>query len=329
MQRREFITLLGGAAAWPLAAWAQGSQQTRRVSVLLGLGEKDPEAIGRVRAFRVAMRDLGWIEGRNVQIEYRFAGTNLELIDKHVAEVVRLAPDVIVAHSTPVMAVLRPATSTIPIIFAMLNDPIGQGFVSNLAHPGGNITGFSFIDSEIVGKWINLLGDVKPNLSRVALMFNPDSAPNFDAYLRSFKALPQQSSVAVEAVHVRSVAEVESAVAKLGREPGSGLIAASDIFILAVRGAILKAADQHRVPLISPYRQFVIEGSLMSYGPDTADIFRRSASYVDRILKGEPPGGLPVQAPVKFELVVNLKTAKALGLSPPESFVLLADEVIE
>ncbi|MFZ0068356.1 MAG: ABC transporter substrate-binding protein [Pseudolabrys sp.] len=329
MQRREFITLLGGAAAWPLAAWAQGSQQMRRVSVLLGLGEKDPEALGRVRAFRVAMRDLGWIEGRNVQIEYRFAGTNLELIDKHVAEVIRLAPDVIVAHSTPVMAVLRPATSTIPIVFAMLNDPIGQGVIASLSHPGRNITGFSFIDSEIVGKWINLLGDVKPNLSRVALMFNPDSAPNFDAYLRSYKALPQQSSVVVEAVHVRSVAEVESAVAKLGREPGSGLIAASDIFIVAVRGAILKAADQHRVPLISPYRQFVIEGSLMSYGPDTADIFRRSASYVDRILKGEPPGNLPVQSPVKFELVVNLKAAKALGLAPPESFVLLADEVIE
>jgi putative ABC transport system substrate-binding protein len=211
----------------------------------------------------------------------------------------------------------------------MLNDPIGQGIISSLSHPGGNITGFSFVESEIVGKWINLLGDVKPNLSRVALMFNPDSAPNFDVYLRSFKALPQQTSVEVEAVHVRNVAEVELAVAKLGREPGSGLIAASDIFILAVRGAILKAVDQQRVPLVSPYRQFVTEGSLMSYGPDTSDIFRRSASYVDRILKGEPTGNLPVQSPVKFELVVNLKTAKALGLSPPESFLLLADEVIE
>jgi putative ABC transport system substrate-binding protein len=181
----------------------------------------------------------------------------------------------------------------------------------------------------MVGKWVNLLGDVKPNLSRVALMFNPDSAPNFDVYLRSFKALPQQTSVEIEAAHVRSVAEVELAIARLGREPGSGLIAASDIFILAVRGAILKAADQNRVPLISPYRQFVTEGSLMSYGPDTADIFRRSASYVDRILKGEQPGNLPAQSPVKFELVVNLKTAKALGLSIRDSFIQLADEVIE
>jgi len=275
------------------------------------------------------MRDLGWIEGRNVQIEYRFAETNLELINKHVAEMVRLAPDVIVANSTPVMTRLRSATSTIPIVFAMLNDPVGQGFVPNLSHPGGNITGFSFVESEIVGKWVNFLGDVKPGLSRVALMFNPDTAPYFDVYLRSFNASPKQSSVEVEAVHVRSVAEVELAVAKLGREPGSGLIAASDVFILTVRGAILKAADQHRVPLISPYRQFVIEGSLMSYGPDTADIFRRSASYVDRILKGEPPGNLPAQSPVKFELVVNLKTARTLGLSPRESFLLLADEVIE
>jgi putative tryptophan/tyrosine transport system substrate-binding protein len=297
--------------------------------MLLGLAEKDPEAINRVKAFRLGMRDLGWIEGRNVQIEYRFAGTSLESINKNVAELVRLTPDVIVAHSTAVMVALRPATSTIPIVIAMVNDPVNQGFISNLAHPGGNITGFSFIESDIVGKWMNLLGDVKPNLSRVALMFNPDTVPYFDTFLQSFNASPKQTSVEVEAVHVRSVAEVELAVAKLGREPRSGLIAASDIFILAVRGAILKAADQHRVPLISPYRQFVTEGSLMSYGPDPADIFRRSASYVDRVLKGESPGNLPVQSPNKFELVVNLKTAKTLGLSIRESFLLLADEVIE
>ena len=330
MRRREFITLLGGAsAAWPFAAHAQQPERMRRVSMLLGLAEKDPEAIGRVKAFRLGMRDLGWIEGRNVEIEYRFAGTNLESINRHVAELVRLAPDVIVAHSTPVMAVLRPATSTIPIVFVLVNDPVSQGFISSLAHPGRNITGFSFIDFEIVGKWINLLRDVKPNVSRVALMFNPDTAPYYDVYLRSFKALPQQTSVEVQAAQVRSVAEVDLAVAELGREPGSGLIAASDPYILAVRGAILKAADQHRVPVISPYRQFVIEGSLMSYGPDTADIFRRSSSYVDRILKGESPANLPAQSPNKFELVVNLKVAKALGLSVRESFLLLADEVIE
>ncbi|HSY26050.1 MAG TPA: ABC transporter substrate-binding protein, partial [Burkholderiaceae bacterium] len=302
MQRRAFITLVGGAAAtWPLAARAQRTDRMRTVSMLLGLAEKDPEAINRVKAFRLGMRDLGWIEGRNVQIDYRFTAANPESIDKNVAEVVRLAPDVIVVNSSAVMVALRPATSTIPIVFAVVSDPVSQGFISNLAHPGGNITGFSFIESDMVGKWVNLLGDVKPNLSRVALMFNPDSVPYFDVYLRSFKALPQQISVDVEAVHVRSVADVELAVTKLGREPGSGLIAGADAFILAVRGAILKAADQHRVTVISPYRQFVVEGSLMSYGPDAADIFRRSASYVDRVLKGEPPGNLPAQSPVKFE----------------------------
>jgi ABC-type uncharacterized transport system substrate-binding protein len=327
MRRRDFITLIGGAAAtWPLAARAQ---RMRRVGMLLGLAENDPEAISRLKAFRLGMRDLGWIEGRNVQIDYRFVGTNPESIKKNVTELVQLTPDVIVANTTRVMAALQPATSAIPIVFVLVNDPVSQGFISNLAHPGGNITGFSFIESDMVGKWVSLLRDVKPNLSRVGLMFNPDFVPYFDVYLRSFKALPQQTSVEVEAVHVRSVADVELAVAKLGREPASGLIAAADSFLLAVRGVILKAADLRRVPVISSYRQFVIEGSLMSYGPDTADIFRRSASYVDRVLKGEPPGNLPVQAPVKFELVVHLKTAKALGLSLRESFIQLADEVIE
>jgi putative tryptophan/tyrosine transport system substrate-binding protein len=327
MRRRDFITLIGGTAAtWPLAARAQ---RMLRVGMLLGLAENDPEAINRLKAFRLGMRDLGWIEGRNVQIDYRFVGNNPESINKNVTELVQLAPDVIVANTTRVMAALQPATSAIPIVFVLVNDPVSQGFISNLAHPGGNITGFSFIESDMVGKWVSLLRDVKPNLSRVALMFNPDFVPYFDVYLRSFKALPQQTSVEVEAVHVRSVADVELAVAKLGREPASGLIAAADSFLLAVRGVILKAADLYRVPVISSYRQFVIEGSLMSYGPDTADIFRRSASYVDRVLKGEPPGNLPVQAPVKFELVVNLKTAKALGLSLRESFIQLADEVIE
>jgi putative ABC transport system substrate-binding protein len=330
MQRREFITLLGGAAAaWPLVARAQQPERMRRVSVLFGLAEKDPEAVARAKAFRLGMRDLGWIDGRNVQVEYRFAGSNLESINKHVAEVIRLAPDVIVANTSQVMATLRPATSTIPIVFVVVNDPVGQGFITSLAHPGGNITGFSFIEFEIIGKWINLLRDIKPNLSRVAFMFNPDTAPYYDGYLRSFKALPQRTLVEVEPVPVRSVAEVDLAVAKLGREPDSGLIAASDPYILAVREAILKAGDQHRVPIISPYRQFVIEGSLISYGPDTADMFRRSTSYVDRILKGELPSNLPAQSPIKFDLVVNLKTARALGLSVRDSFLLLADEVIE
>ena len=221
-------------------------------SVLIGLDEKDAEAQMRVKAFRLGMRDLGWIEGRNVQIEIRFAGSNLESINKHVAEVTKLGPDVIVANSTPVIAALR--ASTTPIIFAMVNDPVGQGFISSLARPGANITGFSFLDFEMVGKW-------------VALMFNPDTAPYFDAFLRSFKTSQQPAAVDVQALHVRSATEVDLAFAELGRNPGSGLIAASDIFIVGAREAILKSAEAHRVPVISPYRQFVIEGSLMFMGP--------------------------------------------------------------
>ena len=330
MRRREFIkVIVSSAATWPLAGQAQQPTRMRRVSVLFGLPENDPETRARLRAFRLGMRDAGWVEGRNIHIEYRFAGTNLELIKQYVAEAIRLAPDVIVANATPVMAVLRPATSTIPVIFVVVNDPVGQGFISNLTRPGGNITGFSFIDPEIVGKWIDLLGDVKPDLLRAAFMFNPDTAPYYDAYLRSFKSLPHKSLVDVTVAHVRSAAEVERVIAELGRDPRSGLIVAADPYIVAARGPILRAANQHHVPVIAPYRQFVAEGGLMSYGPDTADIFRRSCSYVDRILKGELPGNLPAQSPDKFELFVNLKTAKAFGLSVRESFLLLADEVIE
>jgi len=328
MRRREFIKVLGGAAAtWPLVAWAQGSQKTPRVSVLIGLAENDPLVKARLKAFRLGMRDLGWIEGRNVDIEYRFTGTETESINRHVAETVKRAPDVIVANTTPVMVALSPATKTIPVVFVVVNDPVGQGFIPNISNPGSNITGFSFIEPEIVGKWVSLLTDIKPDLSQIVLMFNPDTAPYFEGYLRSFKPSPQQSSVELKVARVRTIAEVEQAIA--GLSPGGGLVAAADTYIIRIRAAIFQKAAEHRVPVISPYRQFVEEGSLMSYGPETTDIFRRSASYVDRILKGEKPGNLPVQSPDRFELVVNLRTAKTLGLSVRESFLILADEVIE
>ena len=328
MRRRDLITLIGAATTWPFALRAQQSERLRRVSVLLGIPENDPETNSRLRAFRLGMRDAGWIEGRNVHIEYRY-GTDRDTIKKHVAELIRLAPDVILANSSPVMALLRPATNTIPIVFVVVNNPVGQGFISNLAHPGSNVTGFSFVEPEIVGKCINLLGDVKPDLSRVALMYNPDTAAYYDAYLSSFKALPQQFSVKVDAALVRSAADVERTVAELARDQSAGLIIAADVSTVAMRGVILQSTEQHRVPLIAPYRQFAVEGGLMFYGPDTADIFRRSSSYVNRILKGELPGNLPAQSPDKFELVVNLKTARALGLSVRQSFLELADEVIE
>src|SRR5262245_29518464 len=245
MQRREFITFLGGAAAaWPLAVRAQQPERMRRVTVLLGLGEKDLEAQKRATAFRLGMRDLGWIEGRNIQFDYRFTDSSVDSIKKNVAEVIALAPDVIVANSTPIIAALRPSTSTIPIVVAMVVDPVGQGFISNLARPGANITGFQFIDFEIVGKWANLLSDVRPGLSHVALMFNPDTNPYFDNYHQSSKTLQQPSSVEVKALHVRSDAEVELAIAQLGRNGDSGLIAASDVFIVGARKAIIKAAEE-------------------------------------------------------------------------------------
>jgi ABC-type uncharacterized transport system substrate-binding protein len=224
VRRRDFIKIIAGSAVClPLAVQAQQPDRVRRVSVVLGITENDPETKYRIRAFRLGMRDAGWIEGRNVQIEYRYSGADRAVIDKHVAELIRLAPDVILANSSPVMVALRPATKTIPIVFVVVNNPLGQGFVSNLTHPGGNVSGFSFIEPEIVGKWINLLSDVKPDLSRVALLFNPDTAPYYDAYLRSFKALPQQSRVEVSAAHVRTDAEVEQAVAGLAREQYTGL----------------------------------------------------------------------------------------------------------
>ena len=329
VDRRKFIALVGGAgASLRAAAWAQSLQQARRVGVLLPFDENDPEAKNRFKQFRLGMRDLDWIEGRNVLIDFRFAGGNLESIKRGVAELVKAAPEVILVYSTPGLAAVRRATSTIPIVFVNVTDPLGQGVVPSLAHPGGNITGFSFIEPEMVGKWINLLSDVKPGLSRAALMFNPDTAPFFDSYYRSFKAAPRPS-VEVEVAHVRTAGEIESAIAKLGNEQGSGLMLGSDIFLVNMREPIIKLANERGVPTISPYRQFVVDGSLVAYGPDTGDISRRASAYVDRILRGERPGNLPVQSPIRFELVVNLKTAKALGLSVRDSFLELCDEVIE
>jgi putative ABC transport system substrate-binding protein len=228
----------------------------RRVSVLLGTPENDPETKSRIKAFRLGMRDAGWAEGSNIQIEYRHAGIDRDAISKHVAEAIRLAPDVIVANSTPVMAALRPATNTVPIVFVVVNDPVGQGFVSNLTRPGSNVTGFSFIDPEIVGKWINLLSDVKPDLSRLALMFNPNTAAYYDSYLRAFRALQQQSRVEVDAARVRSEAEIEQTIAGLAREQRTGLIVAADPYTVSMRAMILKSAEQHHVFADSPLQVF-------------------------------------------------------------------------
>jgi putative ABC transport system substrate-binding protein len=327
--RRKFLATLGGAAAaWPLAARAQQAERVRRIGLLMGTAD-DREGQARVTALKQGLQELGWTDGRNIQIETRFGGADAGRIRAHAAELVALAPDVIVGQTTPVIRALRHATSFIPIVMAGVNDPVEQGFVSSLAHPGGNITGFSFVDFQMVGKWLEMLKEAAPGVSRAVLMFNPDMSPQYYLYLRAFEAVPRSIAAEVTASPVRDTGEVEAAFAKLGREPGGGLIVAPDAFTIVHYQLFIRLAQQHRLPAVYLYRTYAAEGALMSYGPDPYDVFRRSASYVDRILKGAKPADLPVQQPTKFELAINLKTAKALGLQISEKLVALADEVIE
>jgi len=332
MRRREFIALLGGAAApsflWPRAARAQQPDRVRRIGLLMGAAD-DREGQARVAALKQGLQELGWTDGRNIQIETRFAGADGDRIRAHAAELVALVPDVIVGQTTPVIRALRQATSSIPIVIAAVNDPVEQGFVSSLAHPGGNITGFTFIDFQMVGKWLEMLKEAAPGVSRAALMFNPDTASTYYVYLRSFEAERRSIAVEVAEAPVRNTAEIEEAIAKLGREPGRGLIVPPDAFTIVHYQLLVRLAQQHRVPAVHFLRASVAQGALMSYGPDPYDNFRRSASYVDRILKGAKPADLPVQQPTKFELAINLKTAKALGLEIPPMLLARADEVIE
>jgi putative ABC transport system substrate-binding protein len=328
VRRREFITLIGGAVAWPVAARAQQAERMRRIGLLMGTAD-DREGQARVTALKQGLQELGWIDGRNIQIETRFGGADAGRIRAHAAELVAFAPEVLVGHTTAVIRALRQATSSIPIVMAAVNDPVEQGFVSSLAHPGGNITGFAFVDFQMVGKWLEILKEVAPDISRAALMFNPDTAPYYYLYLRSFEAEPRSIAVEVTAAPVRSTTEIEEAFAKLGRELGGGLIIAPDAYTIVHQHLFIRLAQQHRLPAVYFLRTSVAQGALMSYGPDIYDNFRRSASYVDRILKGAKPADLPVQQPTKFELAINLKTAKALGLQIPDKLLALADEVIE
>jgi putative tryptophan/tyrosine transport system substrate-binding protein len=329
MRRREFITLVGGAAAsWPLAAGAQQRERMRRIGVLMGnYSQTDREGQARVAAFLDTLQKLGWTDGRNIAIEYRWDAGDAERGKASAAELVRAAPEVITGVSVPALAELQRLTSTIPIVFAQVSDPVEAGFVTNLAHPGGNITGFTNFESAMGGKWLGILKEATPNIRRVAVLFGSDLVANV-AFLRAAEAVAPTLGVNVIGVDVRDGVE-RNAIATFASQPDGGLIVVPHLKTVADRVSIIILAARHRLPAVYPYRYFAAEGGLMSYGPDQIDQWRSVAIYVDRILRGENPGELPVQAPTKFELVINLKIAKALDITIAPSLLATADEVIE
>jgi putative tryptophan/tyrosine transport system substrate-binding protein len=330
MRRREFIALLGGAiATWPLAARAQRGDRVRRIAVLMTNAEDDPEGWTRAAAFRQGLREVGRTEGQNLRIDWRWSGGDVERMRDYAAEAAALAPDLIVANGAAHLSAVKQATRSIPIVFVLVSDPVGQGFISSLGNPGGNITGFTFVEDSMFGKSLELLKQIAPTLTRVGFIFNPDTVPFYERSLPAFETHARHESVEVTPARVRTEAEIDSAVARLAAGSGGGLIVPPDAYTMVRRDLIVKSTAQHRIPAIYSYRQVVKEGGLISYGPETADIFRRSASYVDRVLKGANPGELPAQAPAKFELIINLKTANSLRLEIPPKLLALADEVIE
>jgi putative ABC transport system substrate-binding protein len=327
--RREFIRLLGGAAAaWPLAARAQQGAHMRRIGVLMNLGESDPEGQARIAAFREGLGKLGWTEGRELQIEYRWFAGDPDRARAYAAELVKIKPDVIFAGTTPSLAALQPETRSVPIVFAQIGDPVGAGFVASLARPGGNITGFANFEYAIGAKWLELLKQIAPQVTRVAIIYDPTNSEAKD-YLPVIETAARSFGVQVSISVVRNAAEIERAIEEFAREPNGGLIPLPSPLMAVRRDLIISLAKRHRLPNVYAYRYYPISGGLASYGIDNIDLYRRAASYVDRILKGEKPGDLPVQQPTKFELVINLKTAKALGLDPPISLLARTDEVIE
>jgi putative ABC transport system substrate-binding protein len=324
--RREFITLLGGTAlAWPLAGHAQ---QPPRIGVLTPFNDRDTEGQSRVSAFREALREAGWVDGRNIRIEYRWAAGDPDRIRAYAAEIVGLAPEAILANSTPVLAALRKETQTIPIVFSGVSDPVGVGFVASLARPGGNLTGFANFEPEMGGKWLQELKAVAPSVNRVAFILNRQNA-SWASLFREIEAVAPTLGVDATAVEGRDAAEIERAITAFGGQSKGGLIVQPDGITSAHRQLIIDLAAKHGLPAVYPFRFFAADGGLMAYGVNAVDQFRRAASYIDRILRGAKPGDLPVQAPTKFELVINLKTAKALGLKIPEAVLARADEVIE
>ena len=330
MKRREFITLAASAAIWPLTARGQQADRLHRIAVLMNFSESDPEAQARVAAFEQTLKQIGWRDGHNIRIDYRWTAGNLVQARVRAAELVRLSPAVIVTNSTPAVAAVRQETGTIPIVFVQVTDPVGAGFVTSLARPGGNVTGFVTISEfSMGGKWIEMLREIDPRVARVAFIFNPRTAPYAEHFLSAVNAVPLSFGVEILPSPVLDAAEIERAIDTIAREPNGGLVVLPDAFTASHRDLIIALVARDRLPAIYPFRYFVTRGGLMSYGYDTVDLYRQAASYVDRILKGEKPADLPVQAPTKFALVINLKTAKALGLEIPPTLLARADEVIE
>jgi len=330
--RREFMTLLGGAAAaWPLAARAQQGDRVRLLVAMMGgrNADTDPEGRAWFAAFRQALQELGWEEGRNFRADYRWPSGDLDRVRAIAKEFVDLKPDVIFAGNTPSVEALLRETRAIPIVFTNLSDPVGTGVVAGLASPGGNATGFAAYEYSLAGKWLEILKEIAPAVTRVALLFNPETAPFAQHYLSFIETSAPAIGVTANAASVRSISKMEAAIEAQARAPGGGLIVLPDTFTFSNRALLIALAARHRLPAIYPTRGQAIDGGLLSYGPDTVDLYRRAAAYVDRILKGEKPADLPVQNPNKYLLVVNLKTAKALGLQIPDKLLALADEVIE
>jgi putative ABC transport system substrate-binding protein len=329
MRRRDFLSVIAGATAWPLGARSQQSERLRRIGFLQLLGETDAESQAQATVFTKRLAELGWTDGRNIRVDYRWGAGNVGRVQMFAKELVGLNPDVLVGVTTPSTAALQSETKTVPIVFAMVSDPLGSGFVATFARPGGNITGFVNIEASLSGKWLELMHEIAPSVSRVALLFNPQTEPYARYYLDTFHTGAAALSVAAIEAPFHSAAEIEAVMTKLGSESGTGLIVMPGTSTAVHRELICMLADRFRVPAIYPFRFFISSGGLLSYGIDSLDLLRGAASYVDRILRGAKPSDLPVQLPTKFEMVINLKAAKALGLSLPQSVLVEADEVIE
>jgi len=331
MRRREFMTFLGGAAAtWPFAARAQQPDRMRRIGVLMAHPASDPEFQEYADAFREGLRKLGWMEGRNISFDFRWGALDdAEVRSRSARELIELRPDLILTQNTPPTASMLQQTRTVPVIFVIVADPVGSGFVKSLSRPGGNATGFTIMEPTIASKWVDLLKEIAPHVSRAALLFNPATAPFADVYIKPFKAAATSFSLEAVSTPVHDASELESVIVAEARVPNSGLVVIPDGFLNVHRETIVSLAAHHKLPTIYPWRFFAEMGGLLSYGSEQRDEFQLAATYASRILKGEKPSELPVQAPTKYELVLNLKTARALGLHVSERFQQLADQVIE